>query len=362
MFFEDALQPQQKRAGLSLSLESETYYEHRPTKLSITIHPYARIDSNDSERSTVDGRELYVRQVIGKLNYSVGVRRVFWGATESAHLVDVINQSDLAENPDGEDKLGQPMVQVGYRTPIGTVEAFYLPVFRERRFPGRDGRLRVPALLDDRNAVIDSRRGHGTNDYALRFSGTEGYLDYGLSYFRGINRMPRFAPILTPDGVRASPQYERISQAGLEATYASGDWLWKLEAIRQNGPSESYWAGVGGFEYTINGVFSSDADLGLLAEYLGDERRHSFYAPFENDLFIGTRLGLNDEASTDVLLGAIFDLGSGSTYGSIEASRRASSNSKLSLEIRLFQIDDPEDPAFELRRESYGQLEWTIYF
>ncbi|MDD7885073.1 hypothetical protein [Flavivirga sp. 57AJ16] len=36
--------------------------------------------------------------------------------TESNHLVDIINQTDAVETFDGEEKLGQPMVQLSWGT------------------------------------------------------------------------------------------------------------------------------------------------------------------------------------------------------------------------------------------------------
>ena len=42
----------------------------------------------------------------------LGVDKVFWGTTEFVHLVDIVNQTDLVEDVDGEDKLGQPTVNL----------------------------------------------------------------------------------------------------------------------------------------------------------------------------------------------------------------------------------------------------------
>ena len=67
---------------------------------------------------------------------------MFWGVTELRHLVDIINQTDLVENLDGEQKLGQPMVQLTLLKDWGTLDFFAMPYFRERTFTGPDGRPR----------------------------------------------------------------------------------------------------------------------------------------------------------------------------------------------------------------------------
>ena len=52
---------------------------------------------------------------------------MFWGVTESQHLVDVVNQTDLVENPDGEEKLGQLMVNLTVARSWGTLNLFVAP-------------------------------------------------------------------------------------------------------------------------------------------------------------------------------------------------------------------------------------------
>ena len=70
-----------------------------------------------------------------------GIGKVFWGVSESQHLVDVINQSDLQTDIDGEDKLGQPMINLTLVKNYGNFDFFVLPGFRERTFQPDVGRL-----------------------------------------------------------------------------------------------------------------------------------------------------------------------------------------------------------------------------
>ena len=46
-------------------------------------------------------RELSLLWISGNWETRIGVSKVFWGVAESQHLVDTINQTDLAANPDG---------------------------------------------------------------------------------------------------------------------------------------------------------------------------------------------------------------------------------------------------------------------
>ena len=75
----------------------------------------------------------------GEWELRVGVDRVFWGVAESQHLVDIINQVDFVEHPDGESKLGQPMVHLTWSGDWGALELFGLSGHRARTFPGPVG-------------------------------------------------------------------------------------------------------------------------------------------------------------------------------------------------------------------------------
>ena len=55
---------------------------------------------------TVDERSLREAHWLhdkGAWDLLIGVGKVFWGVTESRHLVDIVNQTDLVENPDQEE-------------------------------------------------------------------------------------------------------------------------------------------------------------------------------------------------------------------------------------------------------------------
>ncbi|MBL4906292.1 MAG: hypothetical protein JKX94_02485, partial [Sneathiella sp.] len=126
----------------SLVIEPEIYHEWNEGDDSITFIPFARIDAQDDERTHVDFRELNYFHIAENWDISVGFDKVFWGVTESRHLVDIINQTDAVEDVDGEDKLGQPMINLGFQRDWGNINLFLMPFFRERTFPGKEGRLR----------------------------------------------------------------------------------------------------------------------------------------------------------------------------------------------------------------------------
>nr|NIS70959.1 hypothetical protein [Pseudomonadota bacterium] len=331
----------------------------------ITVIPFGRLDSLDTERTHLDLRELNWLHVGKSWELRLGVDKVFWGVTESVHLVDIINQTDLVENPDGEDKLGQPMVNLTLVLPwrTGTLDLFVLPYFRERTFPGEEGRLRPPLPIDTDRAEYESGAEEYHTDWAVRWSHTLGDFDIGVSHFWGTSREPRLVPRqLSPVETVLVPFYDLIDQTGLDLQWTKGGWLWKLEIISRDGKGDRFTALAGGFEYTFVGVFNTAADLGLLAEYLYDDRGDKATTPYEDDVFIGTRLTFNDAQSTELLGGVIIDTDSDATLWFFEGSRRLGESWTLDLEARLFNGITSEDPLFGFQKDDFLHLTLSRHF
>lgn len=348
----------------SAILEAELVWESDNRNHQIVLNPWVRIDGRDDERTHADLREAYYAWSGGAWRVRVGLGRVFWGVTESRHLVDIINQTDLVENIDEEDKLGQPMLEVSTLQDFGEVRFYVLPGFRERTFPGRDGRFRGPFDVDTDNARYDSAAKDHRVDFAARYSNYFGDWDVGISIFNGTSREPRFLPAATPG--RLVPYYDVITQAGLDVQYTSDAWLWKFEGIYRSGQGNDFGAIVAGLEYTFYGVTESGADLGMLAEYLYDGRdSNPSLAPptlTDNDVFVGNRYALNDIQDTQILAGGIIDIDNGSTAALLEASRRFGDNWIAEIETRIFLNADSADLLASFADDDSLTLRVTRYF
>jgi len=320
----------------SLAITPELSYESDDRRHQASVVPYLRLDAQDDDRTHADLREAYWRYIGDDWEALVGVNTVFWGVTESRHLVNIINQIDQVEDIDEEDFLGQPMMNLATQQDWGRLDLFVLPGFRTRTFPGRKGRLRSALPVDEDAAEFDSDLGRAHVDVAARYAHFLGDWDLGAYYFYGTGREPRLVPNAT--GTRLEPRYDLVHQGGLDLQYTQDAWLWKLEAIIREGQGDVFAAMVGGFEYTLFQVFESAADLGLLAEYLYDGRDEDEAPPtsFDNDVFLGSRLALNDVQDTTVLSGAVVDVEDGSTALFVEAERRLGASWKLEVESRLF--------------------------
>ncbi len=371
--------PGQRDFDTSVVAEPSLYLE-TSDGTSFTLETFFRYDSADSERSDADLREAYLLWLgqIGEDEWELrlGFDRVFWGVAESRHLVDIVNQTDLVANPNEEVKLGQPMAHLTWSGQWGVAELFALPWHRPRTYPGRPGRLRGALVVDNDRTRYESAADERHLDLAARYSQSIGPFDVGLSVFDGTSREPYLELVLecgpVPDQahrcVFLAPLYEQIRQFGLDAQMTTGGWLLKLEAIRRTGArdlrgrKEDFTAFVAGGEYTFYSVLESDIDLGLLAEWNRDDRLLRANNVFQNDVFLGSRLAFNDVEGTDLFLGVLADLTTGTRSFNVQMNRRLNDSLSLHLEGSLLENVGKDDLIHPSRRDSFFAVNLTYGF
>ncbi len=362
LYPETAAYPGQRSHASGLAAEMTLYMEDEDGR-SITVTPFYRYDAGDPDRTHGDLREAFLLLYgdIGEDEWELrlGFDRVFWGVVESRPLVDIVNQTDLVENPNEKTKMGQPMAHVTWAGDWGALELFALTWHRERTFPGRHGRLRAGLVVDHDLTSYESADEEWHLDLAARFTSSFGPVDIGLSVFDGTSREPTLLPALAGSELVLAPFYEQITQFGLDTQVTTGSWLLKLEAIHRTGAQnrryeeEDYAAFIAGAEYTINAVWDSDADLSLIGELARDGRGRRATNAFENDILLAARLGLNDEQSTEFTVSVLESLDNSTRVLSTELKRRLSENWSLHVEGTAYFDVDEADVIYAVRRDSF---------
>ncbi len=362
-FIEKPVNPQQHMNYLSGVIEAELYHEWDNGNQVFAFVPFFRGAQHDSQRTHFDIRELTWLKAAENWELRLGIRKVFWGVTESMHLVDIINQRDMVENMDGEDKLGQPMINFAWIQDWGTLDLYLLPGFREMPFTGVEGRPRTQPAVDGSQAKFDKNGFERHMAYAIRWSHSVGDWDIGLSHFYGTSRNPIFQVKQNSSGqISLIPYYQNINQTSLDVQATIESWLLKLEAIVRVSEIDTTFATVAGIEYTFFNIAETGLDISLLAEYLYDSR--GFLAPtiFQDDFFTGIRFALNDVQDTQILAGVIVDSNSYAQFYNIEVSRRFFDSFKLEVEARFFNGAPPSEPAYFFRNDSHFRLELSYHF
>ena len=362
-----AAYPRQRAHASGLTAAPELYLEDAEGR-SVTVAAFLRYDAGDPERTHVDLREAYLLLLgeagDGEWELRLGIDRVFWGVAESRNPVDIVNQTDLVEHPDGKVKLGQPMVHLTWSADWGVTEIFALPYHRARTYPGRAGRLRPPLVVDRDQVSYESAAEEWHLDVAARYSHGFGPLDIGVSVFDGTAREPFLVPGVDRAGVPVLvPHYDQLRQFGLDAQLTTGAWLLKLEGVHRAGArnamgmEEDHGAFVVGGEHTFHSVFGSDADLGLIGEWNHDERGGQATSQFQNDLLLAARVAFNDVQGTEIVAGVLADTDYATRTLTVELDRRLSDRWSVRLEaVALLHVDDADILLHATRRDSFVAL------
>ncbi|MEK9668603.1 MAG: hypothetical protein VW701_15735 [Deltaproteobacteria bacterium] len=325
---------------------------------SITINPFFRKDGIDENRDLLDIREGYWLLESDPIEVLVGVNTVFWGVAESINLVDVINQTDSGDFS-GDQKLGQPMINLRFLPEYGTFSIYLLPYFRERSFSGPEGRFRGPTEIEKDNSEFESTDALHNLDVALRYSHYFSDVDFGLSYFTGTSREPL---ILPNSAAELFPYYGQISQLGLDFQYTYVDLLFKTEVVVRDGFSETYTAAVSGFEYTFYQMFDSDSDFSILFEYQHDGRsKQEPQTLADKDIFAGYRITLNDMSDSSFLGGTVYDTSRYNSTTFLEYETRIYENFILQVSVTEFSGAQTSDPSYIFASDDFIQIKLTCY-
>ena len=363
-FFNDPIHNNQEKHTSSVSGFIEYHQDFSDSQL--VFSGFGRHDHNDAERSNWDIRELYWWQDFNTFQIYAGIRKVFWGVTESVHLVDIINQTDQAENINGDEKLGQPMVQFLLEQDWGTIEAFILPYSRERTFPGEQGRLRTRLPIVDAPTYQSSDEENHI-DLALRWSHYFSIWDFGLSHYSGTARIPAFIPYFEENSnsqpVGLSAYYAQIEQTGWDMQATIDAWLLKAEIVSLY--EQDYGRGslfAGGIEYSFFAIAGGNSDIGIIAEYQFDDRPSNRATIAQNDLALGVRWALNDIDGSELLFIVNKDLDHDNAFITLEANRRINDDWKLEIQAVAFEGIEEGTPEYDFREDDHLQVEIRRYF
>lgn len=417
VFPQKGLQKEQKQTFVSAAFQPRFDWHSEQQNQRIRIEPFLRGSTPDGNRTHADLREAYYQFSGQQWQLKAGVSTVFWGVTESQHLVDVINQADIVESPIGKEKLGQPMLTLGFEQAFGNIDFYLLPYFRAKEFASERERFRIAAGVDinpdssplpgfdlqakyhDKKAYYQSNRKENHIDSAIRWSHYIDNFDFAVSLFNGTSReaIPVLYDIsLADDSLtgKFASWYEQTTRLGLEAQYLHYEWAFKLEGAYHHQNSGNYIAAVTGFEYTFSDVGKNGSDIGLLVEYLWHNRDdisirkptkqvldrdlfdfldgldlfdsykipYDYLTPFDNDIFLGTRFSLNNVAGTQFLAGVIVDADDQTVLASFEGSTRVGDSVRLAMNIYFSKAQDKTSTFYPFRRDNMLELKANWFF
>tara|TARA_B100001057_G_scaffold87435_1_gene83382 strand:- start:213 stop:1391 length:1179 start_codon:yes stop_codon:yes gene_type:complete len=304
-FVQDTSNDNRKNTKIDSELEYNIYLE----KDNIEFKIQSKIKfGNPSLRDQINFNEAYVSGYRDNFDYLIGNNIIFWGKSEFFNPVDVINSQDFSKGLNKGEKIGQPMVNFKRYLDIGDLD-LYLLYPTKNIYPLEKIRSQITLNFDDYSKY--SNGASSTNPgIGIRLSGYRGDIDYGLSMYNGNTKDPGLFII----NGKIVPNYSKISQIGFDFQLTRDSHLYKSEIIYRSDQFDSknilsnYYASNLGYEKTIFNFLERNWDLGLIAEHAYDSRGRTSHTGFQNDLFLGTTLALNDIQDTQSRFIVINDL------------------------------------------------------
>ena len=362
-FFAKESDTSDTRSDFSVFLSTEYYEDWNDGADSFIFSPRLRIDQHDSERNSIDFTELVWVHVEDTWEIRTGIREEAWGVSLMGGVVDVINQTNIVEDFFGA-KLGQPMVNLSLVQDWGILDLFVLTGFRKASLPGPDSRPGLPFDLKTGEAEIplQDREIIGL-DYAARWQHSWESFEWAFSYFYGTSREADvdFNYDVAEPGIVSS--YYNVNQIGVELLYIWEGYSFKYESRTVVGSKSrgaelgTYTAGLIGFEYTWGSVFGGDYDIMWDISYLHDDRKASFSALMEKDIFALAVLNFNDEFDTRIAFGSIWDVKDDEGIFLINAERRIAESWKVSAFAVYIYAGQSEVPPEVTEQQSTEELD-----
>ncbi len=316
--------------------------------IDINVSAFGRYHPEADNPYQGDVRELTLNYYASQLEVSAGVLMERWGVLEAFSPVDVLNPRDRVEDFQGDIKRGIPGGRLSWLLDEGRIDAWLLPYSREERLAEGKDRFRTSALAF---SGAEFEKGKNTVSSAIRISQMLESIEFAVSYYNGHTRSPYFTPNLNgvSNVITLQPNYAQIEQAGLELLWVKGQLLVKLESIYRSTNDENF-TGLGiGLEREFPRIGLAKNGLTLYGEYYYDGRdseRSSPLTPFQNDVFFGVRLALNNLSGTVYELRLTRDLDNNSSFWDFRAKTRI--KQQWFIEASLYEFSNVDhDPALK---------------
>ena len=312
----------------------------------------------------INPNQTYLRFSTGNLDATLGSNVVFWGVSEGAQLSDILNQRDLVSDFRGKDKIGRPMLRLGWGEAIARLDLFYLPLFQERRLRNAPLRLGNIGPNDTDNTLWPNDKQDHDPAVAARVTATLENFELGAYGYRGLNIDPSYLSGL--NGSRSV--YETTIRLGGDIQWNHADLILKYEGRYDSdapttlGTFEKEVSHLVGTEYILYNVFQSEASLTAITEYATSSIPDRALNPFQNDMLLGLRAELDNLSSTEITFAYSHDFTYGSDSFEIELQTRLTDNAALDLFYTDTSNIDGRDPYRGLRTDSHFSFSLVAAF
>ena len=167
--------------------------------------------SNDLIRSSpvgIEARELYIERKFGDFDLRVGRQVTVWGRADKVNPTDSLSTRNykLLQTDDEDQRLGVFATQLTYNIQTVRLIAVYQPEWRAPIYP-------IPPLPGISVANLDPSGAE--RQFAFKLDQTGGTVDWSLSYFNGLSKVPDLKLVSAgAGGINVGLQYSRVDVLG----------------------------------------------------------------------------------------------------------------------------------------------------
>ncbi|MBC7634872.1 MAG: hypothetical protein H7251_04645 [Acetobacteraceae bacterium] len=229
---------------------------------------YVQTDSVDG--TNADLVEGWLRLTSGDLGIKAGRQIIVWGRADRLNPSDVLSSREytLLVASDDEQRRGTIMVQARLGIGAFTLDGYWLPEFRDNRFPLDPNPVGAVVIPDQR---VDDK-----SQFAMKLDRSGGSIDWSLSWFHGTDRTRDFAavplPPNSPPGTFTGVQ-QRFPKVDVFAADAAGSlarigWRAEIAYSRYRGidtvfrKNDNLWL-VAGFDADVVGGWNLNLQYSL---------------------------------------------------------------------------------------------------
>ncbi len=187
------------------------------------------VQTNSSRGTDADLVEGWVRYTSGDFSLKAGRQIVVWGRADRLNPSDVLSSRDytLLVTSDDEQRRGALTLQARLGVGDFTIDTYWLPEFRDNRFPIDRNRPGAIVIADEK---VSDR-----SQFAARLDRSGGSIDWSLAWFHGTDRTRDFVrtaiPLLSPAGIVTGVQqrFPKVDVFAADAAGTAGRIGWRAE-------------------------------------------------------------------------------------------------------------------------------------
>jgi len=350
-----AYSSKQNKHSSSITLEQQLKMKYDKDDFNSVLELYAQEDytdinsKKDNDRSYIRVNEAYVEYEFEEDKILLGKNIRFWGALEAQNIVDVFNIQDFRNDPFTTDKIGAYNFE--YAHYFEESEFSVITKLYEQNSDMATSSYIYSALNDNEafNDNLNTENSQYRPTVYLTYSGSlsrEYSLDYAFIYQNGYDSQ-RY---MTKEDNTYTQHAYLVNKFMTYNTMVVNSTLLKLEATYAdviNDKQVSDYVHVAlGVEHTLDQL-NSGSEIGIIGEYYYydtfDKDKFDdidLGQSFQNDLFVGLRYSLNDEADTQTVGGVIFDTQYDEQTYYVEYESRINDIVKVTIDYRYIEPSD----------------------